>query len=464
MPAFTMTAPASVYRERRRRFASRLRRPMVVFSGHAPARNYPANAHVFRAQSSYLYFGGAPVEDAALLIEPGSDGDGGCALFRQPWTSDDEVWMGPGATDADLAAAAGLGESRVLDRASLAAKLAGREAGMIASPDLPTREWGAALGLSAASADELLAVIDLRLCKDPHELAAMRRAAKVNVEAQLAVAKACRRGGTEAQAAAAFFEVLVRHQQQPSFTPIITVHGEVLHSNGYPGRLRDGSLLLSDAGSEEPGGYACDVTRVFPVDGRFTSLQRDLYNAVHRAMDAAIAACVPGARYRDVHFLAAKVLCEGLVAAGLLVGDATALMERRAHTLFFPHGVGHLIGLDVHDMEDFGDLAGYAPGRVRPAEFGSKFLRLDRDLAPGMCVTIEPGIYLTPAIWRLEELTHSLKDVVRFDRVNALLETEFGGIRLEQTVHVREASQGGPEVLSCELPVQAEEVENLLTS
>jgi Xaa-Pro aminopeptidase len=181
---------------------------------------------------------------------------------------------------------------------------------------------------------------------------------------------------------------------------------------------------------------------------------------VQRALQAAVAACIPGRRYRDVHNIAARTICEGLAQAGLLRGDAATLAARNAHALFFPHGVGHLIGLDVHDMEDFGDLAGYAPGRKRASEFGTKFLRLDRDIAPGYCVTIEPGIYLVPAIWERDDLVGPLADVINRPAVDALLRDGFGGIRIEHTIAVRGID--GPEVLTADLPTDVDDVARLL--
>jgi Xaa-Pro aminopeptidase len=215
-----------------------------------------------------------------------------------------------------------------------------------------------------------------------------------------------------------------------------------------------------DAGAEEPTSYASDITRTLPVNGRWSAAQRELYDIVNWALKTAVDACTPGMRYRDIHDLAAKVVCEGLVQAGIFKGDPAELVERRAHTLFFPHGVGHLIGLDAHDMEDFGDLAGYAPGRTRRTHFGDAYLRMDRDLAAGMCVTIEPGIYLCPAIWENEELVRPFADVVDRGKVDALLRDAFGGIRIEHTVCVRDAS--GPEVLSHDLPTDADEVAALV--
>ncbi len=454
------SAPAEVYRQRRVRLAAQLHRPLVLFSGHAPARNYPNNTHRFRPASSYLYFGGPPLEHAALVIEPGSDGDHGCLLARPVLTPDDRVWFGDLPDDAELAAAAGLDPARLCGPEQLEWALAGHEVAAVIPPFPQTIAWANQLGLPAASGGELRAIIALRLIKDEHELTAMRRAASVTVEAHRAALAACRPGGREADVAAAFTRVLVAHQCDHSFSPIITVHGEILHSAGHPHTLRDGALLLIDAAAEEPTAYAGDMTRTAPVNGRWTAVQRHFYDTVERALNEAVAACRPGVRYRDVHFLAARIICEGLVQAEVLRGEPEELATRAAHGLFFTHGIGHLIGMDVHDMEDFGDLAGYAPGRTRPTEFGNKFLRLDRDLEAGYCLTIEPGIYLVPALWATPEIVQPYRDVVNREKVDALLRDQFGGIRIEHTIHVR--ADGPPEVLTAALPTQADAVAGLV--
>lgn len=459
-PPYFMAAPPEVYQQRRARLAEALRRPLVVFAGHAPARNYAANAYRFRPGSSYTYFGGPPVPHAAWLIAPGSDGDHGCTLFRPPATQDDAIWNGNVAQDGSLTEAAGLRASGVRDLESLEEQLAGRTAGAVIPPFPETMALAQRLRLQPAGDEALRAIIDLRLRKDAHELTAMRRAAEVTVRAHRAAMAATRVGRREADVAGVYASVLTAHECAESFSKIITVRGHIFHLEGHPNELRDGNLLVIDAGAEEPTGYACDITRTLPVSGTWTRVQRELYEVVHWALRTAVEACTPGMRYRDIHDLAAKVICEGLVQADLLKGNPIELVERRAHTLFFPHGVGHLIGLDVHDMEDFGDLAGYAPGRTRRTQFGDAYLRLDRDLDTGMCVTIEPGIYLAPAIWANEELVRPFADAVNRSRIDALLRDQFGGIRIEHTVCVRDAS--GPEVLSAALPTAADEVAALV--
>jgi Xaa-Pro aminopeptidase len=451
--SFNATTPVEVFRMRRLQLAKQLSRPLLLCAGHAPARNYSANTYPFRASSSFLYYGGPPVEHAALLIRPDRAGDSGCTLLRQRPGPDDPLWCGPTPSDRELADFSGLPVQAVNVLDALADSALTNSVA-ICPPRPDTLAWLAKLGVAQATSDELIPIIDQRLIKDSHELTAMRHAAAVTGEAHRTAMAATRVGGREADVAAAFGAVLARHECRPSFTPGVTVRGEVLHSQGYANTLTAGALLLVDAGAEEPGGYACDVTRTYPVGGSFTPIQRQLYDVVLRALRAATAACVSGARYRDVHDLAARVICEGLIETGLLRGDPAELVARRAHVLFFPHGVGHLIGLDVHDMEDFGDLAGYAPGRTRRPGFGDKFLRLDRDLVAGMTVTIEPGIYLVPAIWERGDLVGPLADVVNRRAVDALLKSALGGIRIEDTICVRQT--GGPEVLTADIPAEAD--------
>ncbi len=451
-----MPAPPAIYRDRRKEFADKITRPVVIFAGCARARKYATNVQPFRAASNYLYFGGPPIEGAALLIEPGSDGSTGCTLFRSRPDFDEILWTGDSACDEEISRASGIDIASLVEVDLLAKTVEKRDAQGLCPPCPTTSQWMNSANIQPAGAEVQLAIIELRLVKGEHELVAMREAARVGIEAHIAAMHACAVGQREADVAAAIMSVYTANECDPSFTPIVSIRGEILHSHVYSNQLKAGDLLLVDSGAETLSGYASDFTRTLPVSGEFTSIQRQLYDTVLRAQQLAIAACVSGARYRDIHDLAARAICEGLVEAECLQGDIDDLVARRAHTLFFCHGLGHLIGLDVHDMEEFGDLAGYASGRTRREPFGDKFLRLDRDLQAGYALTIEPGIYLVPALWANEEMIKPFQDVINRPAVDALLKDNFGGIRIEEVIVVKES--GKPEVLSEYLPRTADEV------
>jgi Xaa-Pro aminopeptidase len=231
----------------------------------------------------------------------------------------------------------------------------------------------------------------------------------------------------------------------------------VLHNHRHDNVLAAGDLLLADVGGESDTGYAADITRTWPVSGRFSASQRTLYELVLAMQGAAIAAVRPGARYRDVHLVAARTLIDGLVQLGVLEGQVDALLEDGAHALFFPHGIGHLLGLDVHDMEDLGDRAGYAVGRTRSAQFGLSYLRLDRDLVPGMLVTIEPGFYQVPSLLA-DPARVGLSDRA-LNRSKLAAYADVRGIRIEDDVLVTDT---GCRVLTEALAKTPSEVEALV--
>jgi Xaa-Pro aminopeptidase len=263
-----------------------------------------------------------------------------------------------------------------------------------------------------------------------------------------------RPGLTEAAVRATMEAALGARGMGCAYPSIVTVHGEILHNERHDNVLGADDLLLCDVGAETPGGWAGDVTRTWPVSGRFTTPQRELYEVVLSAQRQAIAAVGPGARYRNIHLLACQALASGLCALGVLRGNPIELVADGVLALLFPHGVGHLIGLDVHDMEDLGDRAGYAPGRQRAPEFGLRYLRLDRDLLPGMAVTIEPGLYIVPSI--LDDPELSKKAAGRLDRARLAAYAGVRGIRIEDDVLVTE---GGAEVLTAAIPKAPDDVE-----
>ncbi len=430
--------------------------PALFFAGASQPRNYAANTFAFRATSHFLYLVGIPLEGAVLAVRPG----GASVLFRPREEPDAALWHGPGLDDAELASRIGC-EVRALDELEetieleAAATLPAIDAQTLALQSRLLRRPIAPRALEGIDARLADAMIALRLAHDDAAIAELRRAASATTEAHLAGMKATRDGLSEWHVRAVMLGALAYDNCGVSYEPIVTIRGEVLHNTRYPNRLHDGALLLADVGAETASGWAGDVTRTWPVSGAFSATQRALYEVVLAAQARAIELVRPGVRYRDVHVAASHVVAEGLLALGILRGaSAESLVEVGAHALFFPHGVGHLLGLDVHDMEDLGDRAGYAPGRSRSSQFGLSYLRLDRDLAPGMAVTIEPGYYHVPAILHDPALT-SL--VARFVDRDALARfSDVRGIRIEDDVLV---TLEGHEVLTSAIPKAIDEVQ-----
>jgi Xaa-Pro aminopeptidase len=448
---------AEPFAARRTRLAARLGgQPALLPSGEPRARNYAANTYPFRGVSHFLYLCGLPLRGAYLRF----DGEAFAVYARAP-EPDDALWHGPEPGLGELAAALGC-PVRPLEE--LPASLAAQPVATLPAPDLETcQAQGGVLGRSVrpgalAAVDEPLAdaIIDLRLHHDPAAIAELRAAATATAAAHAEGMAATRPGIRESTVRAAMEAALITRGMTVAYGSIVTVHGEVLHNEQHHHLLGERDMVLADVGAETAGGWAGDVTRTWPVSGRYSSTQRDLYDVVLAAQTATIAAVRPGVRYRDLHLLAARKLAEGLCALGVLRGDPAELVADGVVYLLFPHGIGHLLGLDVHDMEDLGDRAGYAPDRTRAREFGLRYLRLDRDLAPGMAVTIEPGLYLVPAI--LADATLTAKAGDRLDRRRLAQFSDVRGIRIEDDVLVT-AGADGHEVLTAAIPKTREAIE-----
>jgi Xaa-Pro aminopeptidase len=458
------TQPAESYLRRRRALGARLDGPALLFSGVARPLNYPANVYPFRPDSHFLYLTGAWVENAALLVDGERD-----VLFMAPFDPDELIWHGPSPSADEFRAATGVAEVR--DIAELAQVVKLEQTATLPAVDATTRfrqgrllgrrwaEPGTAVELGERDAALADAMIGLRMIHDDAAIEMLRAAAAATIEAHRAGMAATAPGLRESDVRAAMEASLLARDMSSSYGSIVTVHGEILHSRGYDKPIAAGDLLLADVGASNHG-WAGDVTRTWPVSGRFSPTQRVLYDLVLASQLAAIDQVRPGARYRDVHLTASLVLARGLVDEGILKGDPEGLVERGAHALFFVHGLGHLLGLDVHDMEDLGDQAGYAPGRARAEQFGLSFLRLDRDLEPGMAVTIEPGFYQVPALLAPgSALTEPFDADGTLDRAALAKFADVRGIRIEDDVLV---TASGHEVLTDGLAKHADEVEALV--
>ena len=438
--------------------------PAVIYAGAPRPRNFPHNPYPFRAESHFLYLTGASLPGAVLLVR----GDA-AELFCVPPQPGDDLWHGEVPDTEAIRAATGVDRVRPVDELDDAIAHAGVAdvVGTVAAVDPETRRvqaaqlgrrWadvhpgGALEGVDGEVAD---ALINVRLVHDAAALEALREAASGTADAHAAGMAATAPGRREWHVRAAMEGALAARGMTTSYGSIVTVHGEVLHNDVHHHELRDGDLLLVDVGGEHEG-WAGDVTRTWPVNGRFSPTQRAVYDVVLQAELDAIAMVKPGARYRDIHLRACRTLAAGLVELGLLRGEPDGLVERGAHAIFFPHGVGHLLGLDVHDMEDLGDRAGYAPGRSRSAQFGTAYLRLDRDLTAGMLVTIEPGIYFVPGILRSADICGPFDADGTLVRDQLTRFADVRGIRIEDDVL---CTRGEPEVLTAAIPKAAEAVE-----
>ncbi|MFO7030168.1 Xaa-Pro aminopeptidase [Limnospira fusiformis CCALA 023] len=444
---------ANTLYQRRQKLAQLVDFPVLLWSGGVRSRNFPAHIYPFRASSHFLYFAGLSLVDTVIHLEGGK-----LTLFMDNPDPDSALWHGDSPSRDRLAEI--IGANSAFPKSELTLKT--QNAATVRVQDLATigemerilkRPVIAPVAATGQDLALIKAIINLRLCHDPAALSELKKAAAVTVKAHQAGILATPTASQESDIRAAMEAVIIAHNMTCSYNSIVTTEGQVLHNELYHNPLKSGDLLLADVGAETPGGWAGDVTRTWPVSGTFSPTQADIYDVVLAAHDACIEQVKPGVEYRDIHLLATAVITEGLVDLGILRGQVTELVEKDAHALFFPHGIGHLLGLDVHDMEDLGDLAGYAPGRKRSDRFGLGFLRLNRPLAPGMLVTIEPGFYQVPAILNNPKNRQTYRDIVNWEQLEKFADVR--GIRIEDDVLVTDS---GWEVLTAALPSQRHQI------
>ncbi|HMJ14893.1 MAG TPA: aminopeptidase P family protein [Polyangiaceae bacterium] len=456
-PFWPRPSSALAFVERRQRLQALLDGPALLPAGFAPARNFPANRYAFRAESHFLYFVGPPLEGAALLIDPQT-----AVLYAPRPHPDAALWTGEQRSLEQLAQDCRL-EVRPIEELA-----PGPEVALIPPQGAETALWLADLldrDVEAGGGDELAgrdaqladALIRLRLEHDPAAIDQLKQAAVVTELAHRAGMACTRPGLREASVRARMEAAIVESGMTCSYGSIVSVHGEVLHNELHHGVLGENDLLLADVGAETPEGWAGDVTRTWPTSGRFSATQRAIYEVVLAAQHSAIAALAPNVRYLDVHRAAGRRLLQGLIELGILRGDLDDLYARGAAALFFPHGVGHLLGLDVHDMEDLGDRAGYAPGRERSSSPGDRYLRLDRELLPDMLVTIEPGFYQIPRLLSDPAELGDLRDVIDWRVLEQFADVR--GIRIEDDVLI---TRDGSDVLTAAIPKLPDDVEALV--
>lgn len=405
----------------------------VLLSAHDESPvNYSANCYPFRQDSSWLYFLGLNEPDMAALIDIGS---GETTLYGTEPSLDDVIWTGPRMSLDERAATAGVGRCLPLSR--LESECTGR---VVHVPPIARESTLRKLSLlsgihaetlrSGASIPLIRAIVALREIKEEREIAEMERAVEVSVAMHEGLLEALEPGWTETQAADFVHSIALAHGCRLSFATIATTHGEVLHNQVQPRPCSGQDMFLLDAGAEVPSGYAGDLTTTFPAGPAFPPRRRELYALLLEVFGSAVEMLMPGRPFAEVHLKASLVLAEGLRALGIMKGDSREAVAAGAHALFFPHGLGHMIGLDVHDMEGLGeDHVGYGD-LVRSSQFGLGSLRLAKPLVPGMVHSVEPGIYFIPGLIEKWESLSLYREFIDYGELARW--KDCGGMRIEE--------------------------------
>ena len=452
------------YIERRRVLKQSMGSGLLLFLGNTETgMNYADNIYPFRQDSTFLYYFASDYAGLAAIIDVDEDKE---IIFGDELTIDDIVWTGVQPTIREKCERVGISET--MPMAQLATYLKKAQAKGQQIHFLPPyrgehQVWlQELLGIvpaeqkATASMKFVKAVINQRNYKTAEEIEQIEEAIGVSVDMHCAAMRAVRPGVTEAQIAAIVRAEAAKHNFGLSFPIIATVNGQTLHNHAYGTTpLKEGQMFLLDSGCENAMHYAGDLTTTMPVGKQFTEQQRTVCNILRRAHLAAVEAIKPGVEFRNVHNIVLTEIAKGMVDLGLMKGNPEEAALAGAACMFLPHGLGHMMGLDVHDMENFGEVnVGYEEGRTKSTQFGFKSLRLAKALEPGFVFTVEPGIYFIPDLidkWRAEK---QFTDFICYDKLDTW--RNFGGIRNEEDYFVFE---GGSRRLGKYKPMSPEEIE-----
>lgn len=455
------------YQARRNALRNEIKNGILFFPGNTEAAfNYPANTYHFRQDSAFNYFFGLNQPDLAGVIDLEKDKE---IIFGNDVDMDDIIWMGPQPSIADRAELVGIHESKPLGE--LATYLSNAMSKGVKIHFLPpyrgeTKIWLSELlqkpvsQLKAEASIELIkAVVKLRSIKSVEEIEVINKMVDVAALMHTTAMKMAFPGIIEQEIAGTIEGIALAKAGPVSFPVILSINGQTLHNHYHGNTLTEGRMLVVDAGCEsEEYLLASDITRTCPVGGKFNHRQKDIYEIVLNANMRAIEAIKPGITYREVHMIAATTIAEGLKAVGIMKGDVHEAVAQGAHAMFFPHGLGHMLGMDVHDLEGVGEnYVGYNEEIKRSEQFGTAFLRLGRKLEPGFVLTVEPGIYFIPALidqWRAEK---KFTDFINYDIAESY--KDFGGIRIEDDALVTDS---GVRILGKPIPKTVADIETLM--
>jgi Xaa-Pro aminopeptidase len=455
-----------VYINRRKQLKEKVNSGLIVLPGNSEsAMNYPGNDYLFRQDSTFLYFFGLDMPDLTGIIDVDNDKE---YIFGDDVDLEDIIWMGPQPAMKELSQQVGVENTHpTKELASFLRKV--RDTGqklhlipfyrgdnMIRIADL--------LGVHHSETEQYVseelirAVIAMRSIKDEHEIEELEKAAAIGYEMHITAMKMCKPGVYEREISGVLEGIPRTHDGMISFPVILTQHGETLHNHYHGNKMEEGRMMLTDAGAETAMHYASDFTRTIPVGGKFNDPQKSIYNIVLEANNRAREMTKPGVPYLDVHTEAARTIVRGLKELGIMKGDVEEAVQNGAHAMFMPHGLGHPMGLDVHDMEGLGEnLVGYDEEIKRPTLFGFSGLRFGKRVQPGHVLTNEPGCYFIPELIEKWESEKKFTQFINYDKVNEY--KNFGGIRLEDDILI---TSEGARIIGQRLPITVDEVEETM--
>ncbi len=452
------------YIARRKKLAASVSGGILVFLGNndSPA-NYPDNTYIFRQDSTFLYYFGLDLPHLAAVMDIDSGGE---MIFGDDVDMDDIIWMGPQKSMAEQAAAVGVGKTYPFARlAAFVTDAAAKGRTVHYIPQYRADNmilFGEMLGISprlvndGASEEFIRAIVSQRLIKEPCEIAEIDRACDLGYAMHYTAMQLLKPGLLEQEVVGAMEGVVISGGYMTSFATILSQHGETLHNHVHDKVLTPGKLCVIDAGAEIASHYCSDFTRTLPVGGKFSQKQKEIYTIVSTANSFAAEMARPGITYREVHLAASRLMLQGLKNVGLVKGDIDEALALGVQGLFMPHGLGHNMGLDVHDMENLGEnYVGYDPGQERSRQLGLGSLRMARRLVPGHVITDEPGIYFIPALIEQWKAEGKFADFINYQALEGYY--DFGGIRLEDDILI--TPSGCRRLGSRRLPITVDEVE-----
>ena len=454
---------AEMYIARRKRLRADIGTGLILLLGNEESpMNYTDNPFPFRQDSSFLYFLG--LDDPRLIAVIDIDEESEC-VFGDDLTVDDIIWTGPQPSLKEKCHKIVISEAAPLDRLPAILTKAiqkGRDIHFLPQyrPEniLKIQQF---LGIPPSEiqnnvSEKLIkAIVSQRSIKIKDEITQIEAALDISYEMQTLAMKMSKSGVYEREIAGAMEAVALSRGCRLAFPTIFSIHGETLHNHYHGNQMKNGDIAVNDSGAESATHYASDITRTIPVGGKFSQRQREIYAIVLEAQTKAIEAVKPDIEFRDIHRLASEVLVSGLKDLGFVKGNVEEAVQAGVHTLFFQCGLGHMMGLDVHDMENLGeDYVGYTDTIKRNPEFGWRSLRLGKALEPGFVVTVEPGIYFIPELINRWKAERKHDPYIDYDTVEKYM--DFGGIRIEDDILVTEQ---GCRVLGKPIPKALDDVE-----